>query len=923
MTKFLDFLGLGKASYPEQVNAYSEQDIEQLGTKNHKSFPSLLPYTEYLTDTETFLLEDGFSHAIVFTVKPVPTEGRSTEMLAEMRNKIQGIFENEIQPKQKHPWIVQEFAYQESEIVSVLDDMKANVSPEAKGTEYTKKYFKLMEKHLKGIANPDGIFKDELTQKQWKGEQRRCKFIVYRRSSPSEIKDPDYDPAEEILSIREGIERQFTSNRIGFKRDNGIDFFNWLLLWFNPGNALADSKDSFMKLLGIDKVEDLPFGFDLSEALIHSPPRVDVKNNCWWFDEMPHAVIRSAKFNKRPEIGQLSGEIANGVGTDALTNSFMDGLPAGTVIAKTMVMMAQHDTIMQADALESKCRGGSQAAGQTLNAINGLKESLINKQNVCRLAVAVYVRGKDLPELRKRCRDITASLFSGNITSYKLQEDSLANKAYIDLLPMNFYPNKDPKNRVARLCYLQHAINLSLIWGRAEGTGNVAQIEFNRGGSPITYDQFDRDKVNNAFELIIGPPGSGKSAKLVDKILTLMAVYRPRMFIVEKGNSFSLAGKYLQQNGVTVNRVSITPGSGTSLPPFADSHLIFEQEAQAGFNEEGLSDNIYQDLEEDSDEEEDDDQRDVMGEMEVSAMLMITGGEVEEQKKYGRAERGLLRRCIRNTAVKCRDAERMMLTQDLRDELKTAALDENTPPKHREKLADMSSAIDSYTTGFGAELFNREGQPWVDADVTIVDLGTLTKDGYEAELALTYVSLMMKINSIAEKNQSSGRHNIVLTDEAHIITTNPLLASFLVKAVKMMRKLTTWPIFATQNLKDFPDNAAKLLNMIEWWQMLTPTKNEIEQLERFRELSEEQKSLMKNCRKQSRAYTEGVIFSDSVKPTLFRSVPPSLHLVLAGSDGKEKKALRVEREAIGSNDVGAAISLANKLDKMRGIDAES
>ncbi|WP_298775123.1 conjugative transfer ATPase [uncultured Shewanella sp.] len=915
--KLCHTVGLSPSNYAEPVKAYSEKEIDDLDRRDPRSFPSLLPYSEYMTESETFLLEDNYSQAIIFTINPIPTEGRSQSNLIITRDKLQGIFENEVKPKQKNPWIIQEFAYQDDNISDILDDMKANMSPEAKSTKYSIEYLVLMKTHLKGIAKEQGIFKDELTQKQWKGEKRRCKFILFRRCSEAEKNDEYFDPIEDICAVREGVERQMRANRIQFSRDTGIDFFRWMLIWFNPNFALASSKEELFKKIGINNDDDIPYGFDFSEALIHSKPRIDIDNNCWWFDGKPHTLIRSAKFNKRPEIGQLSGEISNGIGVNSTTSSFMDGLPPGTIITKTMLMTSQDDVLQQAEVLENKCRGGSQQSNLTINAIKTLKQSLSQNQNICRLAVGVYIRGSDLPDLKKKARDITALLFSNNITSYRLEDDGLALKSYIDLLPMNFFPNRDPKNRVARKCYVQHAMNLSLLWGREEGSEHVSQIEFNRGGSPITYDQFDRDKVNNAFGLIVGPPGSGKSAKLVDFILTVMANYRPKVFIIEKGNSFGLMGKYLQSMGVSVNSVNVTPGSGTSLPPFADSHLLFEQENRAGMKYDSITDDIYADLIEEN--PEDDEQRDIMGEMEVSAMLMITGGEKEEQKHYRRAERGLLRRCIRDAAITAKQENRMMLTQDLQKQLAITSKDPDLNTKQQEKLADMAAAMDSWTHGFDGELFNREGEAWPDVDVTIVDLGTLTKSGYEAQLALTYISLMMKINAIAEANQFSGRHNLVITDESHIITTEELLLSILIKIVKMFRKLNTWPIFATQNLSDFPDVARKLLNMIEWWQVLAPSKDEIEQLKAFKDLSEEQITLMKSCRKQTKCYTEGVLFSEKLNPLLFRSVPPSLHLVLAGSDGKEKKALRDEMHALNCSDIDAAISLAKKLDKKRGI----
>jgi hypothetical protein len=53
-----------------------------------------------------------------------------------------------------------------------------------------------------------------------------------------------------------------------------------------------------------------------------------------------------------------------------------------------------------------------------------------------------------------------------------------------------------------------------------------------------------------------------------------------------------------------------------------------------------------------SDSEDGDDQRDIMGEMEIIATLMITGGEEEEAKKLTRADRRMIRDAILHGARK-------------------------------------------------------------------------------------------------------------------------------------------------------------------------------------------------------------------------------------------------------------------------------
>jgi hypothetical protein len=117
-------------------------------------------------------------------------------------------------------------------------------------------------------------------------------------------------------------------------------------------------------------------------------------------------------------------------------------------------------------------------------------------------------------------------------------------------------------------------------------------------------------------------------------------------------------------------------------------------------------------------------------------------------------------------------------------------------------------------------------------------MGILAREGYEDQLTVAYISMMSHINDLVERHQSDARPTLVVTDEGHIITTNPLLARYVVKITKMWRKLGAWFWIATQNLEDFPDASRKMLNMMEWWLCLVMPKEEVEQIARFKDLTD-------------------------------------------------------------------------------------
>jgi len=440
------------------------------------------------------------------------------------------------------------------------------------------------------------------------------------------------------------------------------------------------------------------------------------------------------------------------------------------------------------------------------------------------------------------------------------------------------------------------------VYGRERGTGHPGWSFFNRGGEPLTVDPLNSlDRSKNAHALIIGPTGAGKSATLVYLIQQALAIYRPRIFVIEAGNSFGLLGDYLQEHDVSVNQITLNKSADVSLPPFALAQQLLIKKKPLSLSEEDIAD-------------EEDDDRDLLGEMEIAARIMITGGDAKEAAALMRADRTIIRKAIIFGAEYSKyQGREQTLTEDVVYGLRNQ---DGLEGKRKERAELMADGMELFCNGLAGHFFNREGIAWPDKDLTIVDMGILAREGYEDQLTVAYIGLMNHIHSLVEREQHSDRQTIVITDEGHIITTNPLLAPYVIKIVKMWRKLGAWYWIATQNLEDFPDASRKMLNMLEWWMCLVMPKDEIEQIARFKDLTPEQKSKLLASKKSSGKYTEGVILTDDLNIS-FRNVPPALTLALAMTEKEEKaERMQIMRE-IGCTEAQAAEEVAKKIIKKR------
>lgn len=132
----------------------------------------------------------------------------------------------------------------------------------------------------------------------------------------------------------------------------------------------------------------------------------------------------------------------------------------------------------------------------------------------------------------------------------------------------------------------------------------------------------------------------------------------------------------------------------------------------------------------------------------------------------------------------------------------------------------------------------------------------------------------------------------------------------------MWRKLGIWLWLATQNLADFPDEAKKLLNMIEWWELLVIPPEKIEQLSRFKSLSNEQMQMLLSTSKSPGKYSEGVVLAKKIE-ALFRVVPPSLYLALGITEKHEKAERYRLMQKHGISELDAAMMVAREIDRGR------
>lgn len=881
--------------------------------KAPRSFVDYLPWVESLEGEDAILLEDNQSVGAVYEVSPRGTEGRTETFLTDVRDTIEDAMQDVFEESDTAPWVIQTFTFNESELTDFVSGIESYVNESAKGTQFTETYLSMIRDHYKSVCKPGGLFFDKtITNTDWSGCIQRNYIVIYRRYGAN-YKWNDYaacsTPLEVLNDVCEKFFNALTPLGIQYRRLSGREFHFMMTRWFNTFTDLTpDNPLEFSNLVDYGD-ETLPFGDKFTETMFYCLPRADAENKAWWFDRAVARCIAVDGIKRRPKIGHTTGETKKG----DFINTMMDQLPEGCVMVSTIVVTPTDTVDAHILKMEEAAIGTTSDAIKTKQDCNQAKIIMGARHKMYRAKYAFYVRSKTVIELNKLTNKTQSILLSHGFRPIAVEDDIMSLNNYLLNLPMVYNAEDDCKSgwRQAQLTWVQHIANMSSIFGRSVGTGNPGVLQFNRGGEPLVFDPMNKeDRVKNAHMLVVGPTGAGKSATLSAMFSHVLAIYRPRMFIIEAGNSFGLSAEWWKSQGLSVNIVSLKPGSGVTLPTFADALKLLGTDAETATlddDEFGIEDNG-----------DDDVQRDILGELETIATLMITGGEAKEIENLRRPHKRIIRDAILLAAKNAQENNEVVLTQHVREALYQISKDESKPPETRQQIWEMGDSVGLFCDGFAGEIFNGIGSTWPECDVTLIDLAHFAREGYEAHLSISVISLLNMVNNIAERDQHSSRQIIVPIDEAHIITKNPLLSPYLVKIVKMWRKLGAWLWLATQNMEDFPDKAITLLNMIEWWVCLVMPKQEIQHIKNFKQLTPEQESLLLSASKADRQYTEGVVLAKNVE-ALFRSVPPSLMLALAMTEQHEKAERYQYMKENNATELEAAFHVAKQIDKARGI----
>ena len=835
----------------------------------------------------------------LFELLPVGVEGQSDAYIRNLFNKVVPAFSNVIPEDEKNTWFMQFFLEDEASLDIVHRHLQQYIEPHLAESRFTQNWLGHLSEHLQQAGQANGLFfDDQVSGGIWRGRMRRVYLCLWHDGA-----DKD---GNTIAEISEKLKNSFAQANIKLITRTPADLHDWLRRWFAPSaadEAKTPTPPWQTAQVGFGLLDD-DAGDLVARACQGVYPGSDAHGN-WYFRKQATRFVCFDSLNDEPVIGLLTAEQKIGNQRRVL----WDNMPPGTTLSLTIQFCPQTEIAEHIQRLIANSGSGSSEAEAKRAMARSAQDYMATGNKLYRVYGGVFVRGEDLEQLKSNALQAASILDAHGLRVVPPQYDLIAQDCFLRALPFSYDSTHDgrPYIRRSRLWFGDHIQRTAPIWGRSTGTGNPGFLFWNRGAEPLSFDILNpEDRKRNAHLLMLGPTGSGKTATLIYMLLQIIAVHRPRLFVITSLPAFGLFAQYLQSLDIAVNYVRIGEAD-VSLPPFADAHKLLTDHRN-----DSLIDN-----------NEDLAKRDRLAEMESIARLMITGGDVREEADLRRSDMNMIRRSIINAAEIAVRQNRQTKTSDVVHAMRTlasnhgnkeAALLDSTAAN---KLIAYANAMDLFCQGMTGDIFDRVGSLWPEVDVTIIELGAFAKKDYEAQLSVAILSLLNRINEVAEHGQYESRQLLTVIDEAHILLKNPLVAPTLNNIMAMWRTFGAWLWLATQTLAQFPENAREMLNQPEWLIALSMDQGEVDQIARFKHLSEDQKALLLAARKASGDYVEGVVISD-VLLTLFRSVVPPLSLALAQTE-KSEKARRAEiMKQQQCSELNAVYRIAEEIKQTRG-----
>ena len=428
--------------------------------------------------------------------------------------------------------------------------------------------------------------------------------------------------------------------------------------------------------------------------------------------------------------------------------------------------------------LKSKQRiglGDSETLASQMNDLQSVmgalsSENITNKQIEFEVSIHVALMGFDEKHLEGLAAKLENRL---GRTGYveRLRGDAVVRSA----MPLNYNPKSKALLRRDTPHLTQSLSHHCPLFIEYQGVADPAVVMNNRSGQPVFIDLFGSN-VNTGHSIICGATGSGKSFTFNNLLMGIQVKYRPKVWIIDKGDSYE--SLCLVQGGNYVRLATQPfqePASGRMVYPICINPYWIAKD-ENGINMMPSSDDLVFIA-------------DVM-------VMMMTIGTGADAKALHPKTKGLLYKALDDFYqlwVEARPNDEPIMSDFI------ATLKEtNYTDLKGEDLCERLSLY--YGSGPYAALTDGKLQVDWENDFTVLETQRMAKSD---ALPIITLALFRQIEMYCKYKLSKSRKKLIAVDEAWATLSSPAAAAQLAAFYREMRKYNAGCLLISQTVADF------------------------------------------------------------------------------------------------------------------------
>ncbi len=412
-----------------------------------------------------------------------------------------------------------------------------------------------------------------------------------------------------------------------------------------------------------------------------------------------------------------------------------------------------------------------QQAGD-LDAVNGKlsAENVTGREQLFDTSVHICLMGFDGSRLDDLATKLESKLWRIG-KAENLRGDAVVRTA----MPLNFVPKSRSLLRRDTPHLTESLSHLCPLFVEYQGCPDPAIIMNNRSGRPIYLDLWG-SLVITAHSLIVGGTGSGKSFTFNNILMGVQVKYRPKVWIIDKGDSYESLCLVLGGNYVRLATAPFPePVTGRMIYPICTNPFWVAQDEDGKNTMPSLDDMLF------------------MADMMI---MMMTSGNGEKHAVVHNKTRPLLYNALS-------DFYQRWVEEHPHDE---PIMSNFIPTLENTNFSDLKGKdlVERLTLFYGngpySALVDGKLQIDWDNDFTVLETQRMAKS---PALGVVTLALFRQIDMYCKFKLGKDRKKLIAVDEAWATLSSPASAAALASFYREMRKYNAGCLLISQTVNDF------------------------------------------------------------------------------------------------------------------------